>query len=211
MKVTKYGHACLLVEEANAHLLIDPGTFSKGFEGLTGLSAILYTHKHGDHYDPKALKALLESNPDVRVIADEGTAELLKTENIECEIIHERDVLDVAGVKVDGIGSDHAVMHPDRPIDPNVGYLIADRLFHAGDNYIVPAKPVEILAFAIMAPWAKASETIDYVRAVEPKIAIPIHDALIGSSVTMYTSMVDGMTHEGIKVVTIADGESAEF
>ncbi|NUO91104.1 MAG: MBL fold metallo-hydrolase, partial [Dermatophilaceae bacterium] len=44
MRVTHLGHACLLVEIAGRRLLIDPGTFSTGFEQLTELDAILVTH-----------------------------------------------------------------------------------------------------------------------------------------------------------------------
>jgi hypothetical protein len=37
MKITKYGHACLLVEEGGARFLLDPGSYSSGFEGLADL------------------------------------------------------------------------------------------------------------------------------------------------------------------------------
>ncbi len=145
----------------------------------------------------------------MRVLADEGTAAEIG-ESAKLELVHAGDELDVAGVSIKGIGSDHAVMHPDQPLDPNVGYIIAGRLFHAGDNYMVPAEPVEILAFASVAPWAKVSETVDYVRAVAPKIALPIHDA-ITTAPDMYVQMIDGMTAADIKIQTITDGESAEF
>ena len=209
MKITKFGHACLLVEEGSAKLLIDPGTFSEGFEGLTDVSAVLYTHKHPDHFYADALAKLLETNPDMRVLADEGTAAEIGTSD-KVEVVHDGDELDIAGVSVKGIGSDHAVMHPDQPVDTNVGYLIAGRLFHAGDNYVVPGEPVEILAFASVAPWAKVSETVDYVRAVAPRIALPIHDA-ITTAPDMYAQMIDGMTAADIKLQTIKDGVSVEF
>ena len=41
VRLTRYGHSCLLVESAGARILVDPGGFSHGFEELTGLDAVL--------------------------------------------------------------------------------------------------------------------------------------------------------------------------
>ena len=38
MDITHLGHSCLLVESAGTRVLLDPGTFSHGFEELTGLA-----------------------------------------------------------------------------------------------------------------------------------------------------------------------------
>ena len=39
MEVTHFGHSCVLLDTGAARLLIDPGGFSKDFEGVTGLAA----------------------------------------------------------------------------------------------------------------------------------------------------------------------------
>ena len=44
MRLTHFGHSCLLVELLGSRILFDPGNFSSGFESLTGLDAILVTH-----------------------------------------------------------------------------------------------------------------------------------------------------------------------
>ena len=74
MELTHFGHSCLLAEFGVARLLFDPGTFSHGFEGITGLSAILITHQHPDHADPQRLPALVEANPGAALYADPQTA-----------------------------------------------------------------------------------------------------------------------------------------
>lgn len=48
MKITKFGHCCLLIEEKGVRLLTDPGTYSDGFEHLK-VDAVLITHEHQDH------------------------------------------------------------------------------------------------------------------------------------------------------------------
>ncbi|MCA1695075.1 MAG: MBL fold metallo-hydrolase, partial [Actinobacteria bacterium] len=46
MEITHFGHSCVLLDTGSARLLIDPGTWSEGFEDLTGLDAVLITHQH---------------------------------------------------------------------------------------------------------------------------------------------------------------------
>jgi L-ascorbate metabolism protein UlaG (beta-lactamase superfamily) len=51
MKITKYGHCCLLIEERGIRILTDPGAFTANIHSsLTGIDVILYTHEHADHY-----------------------------------------------------------------------------------------------------------------------------------------------------------------
>jgi L-ascorbate metabolism protein UlaG (beta-lactamase superfamily) len=83
------------------------------------------------------------------------------------------------GVRV--VGRDHAVIHPDVPVVPNVGYLLGGRLFHPGDALTVPGQPVEVLAVPAGAPWLKVSESVDYLREVRPKVAVPVHEQVLSA------------------------------
>ena len=60
MRLTKFGHSCLLVEEGGARVLLDPGSFSEGFEELDGLTAVCLTHHHGDHLDAERVRRVLK-------------------------------------------------------------------------------------------------------------------------------------------------------
>jgi len=86
MRLTKYGHSCLLVEEGQARMLLDPGTLSGGFEELEGLTAVLFTHQHPDHLDLERLRGLLDRNPGVRVVSDQGSATRLGEAGTEVEV-----------------------------------------------------------------------------------------------------------------------------
>lgn len=185
MRLTKYAHSCVLVEDDDARVLIDPGNLTRGFDELTGLTGILITHQHADHVDVDRLGPLLEHNPDATLYADEATAGILAERDIDAHAARQGDRLDV-GVEVVVYGVDHAVIHPEIPRVPNVGYLVGGRFFHPGDSFTTPDVPVEILGLPTAAPWLKASEAIDFLRAVAPRVAIPIHEALLARPAVYY-------------------------
>jgi L-ascorbate metabolism protein UlaG (beta-lactamase superfamily) len=68
MKVTKYAHSCLLIEEEGAKVLTDLGSWNPEVPEITGLDAILITHEHADHFDVEKLNTLLSANPGAKVI-----------------------------------------------------------------------------------------------------------------------------------------------
>ena len=201
MRLQKFGHSCVLVEEGDARILLDPGTFSQGFEGLTGLTAILVTHQHPDHVDVSRLPALLTANPDASLHSDEGTAAELAEKNIDVRAVREGDVLDV-GADVRVVGRQHAQVHPDVPLVPNVCYLVAARFFHPGDSFTVPEDEVEVLALPTAAPWLKTAEAVDYLRQVRPRVAVPIHEAVLATP-RMYYGLFDRLAPEGTSVRVI--------
>ena len=73
MQLTHFGHSCVLADFGHTTVLFDPGNFSHGFEGITGLSAIVITHQHPDHVDQERLPALLDANPGAALYADPQT------------------------------------------------------------------------------------------------------------------------------------------
>jgi L-ascorbate metabolism protein UlaG (beta-lactamase superfamily) len=182
MRVTKFGHSCLLVEEGGARVLLDPGAFSEGFEELEGLTAVCVTHQHGDHLDTGRLRRLLDRNRGVRVVSDEGSAEALGEAGADVEVVHDGDELSLGGLGLRVAGRDHAVIHPDVPVVPNVGYLVGGRLFHPGDAFTEPGGAVEVLAVPAGAPWLKLGEAVDYLRRVAPRVAVPVHERVLSEN-----------------------------
>lgn len=193
MDITRYGHSCLLVEDGAARLLLDPGAFSKDFEQLRGLTAVLITHAHFDHLDVDRLRPLLEANPDAVVHCDEGSAAALG--DLPHSVVRHGDTLDL-GTSVDVLGSTHAVIHPDIPVIPNVGYLIGQRFFTPGDALTVPDAEVELLGLPTAAPWLKLSEAVDLLRHVRPRRAFPVHDAVLATPQVWY-GMFDSLSPDG--------------
>ncbi|WP_314225298.1 MBL fold metallo-hydrolase [Streptomyces zaehneri] len=179
MKITHFGHACVLVEierdSGSARLLFDPGTYATGFEDVRDLDAVLITHEHPDHLDIERLAPLLAANSGARLIVDEGSSARLAAVGLQHEIVGKGGAVTLAGVPVQVVAGDHAVIHPQLACVHNNGYLVDGRLFHPGDAFALPPQRVDVLLLPSGGPWMKVSEAIDYLRAVAPRTAIPIH------------------------------------
>lgn len=204
MKIRHLVHSCLLVEIAGRRLLIDPGGFSAeavralGPEVLAGIDAVLITHQHPDHLDRGLLEEVLDLATGAEVIAEPETAALLTEPAEDATAVpvervlplvagHLHELSALAGeapVSIRAVGGRHAVIHPDIPRVGNCGLVIGTAdgpsLGITGDS-LEPVQEfhgIDALAFAVVAPWSKMAETIDFLRAVTPRLALPVHDAV---------------------------------
>ncbi len=177
LTATKLGHSCVRVERAGTRLVIDPGVLSAP-DALDGARVALVTHQHPDHLDQARVRAALEADPDLQVYAPEGVAELLGGPRDQVHVVRPGDRFVVAGFDVEVVGEWHAIIHPDVPRVRNAGYVIDGTVLHPGDALTVPPHSVETLLLPVTAPWLKLAEVIDYVRAVAPARALPIHDGV---------------------------------
>jgi len=180
MKLTKHEHACVVLEKDGASIVIDPGSFSSGAaEIIAGADAILITHEHFDHVNEAAVNEALAARPDLRVYAPAALGGMLAAHQDQFTAVAAGDSLTVGSFAVTVHGSEHAVIHPDIPVIPNVGYLIDGSLYHPGDAYFVPEVPVSVLLLPTSGPWMKLGEAADYVRAVRPQQIVQIHEMLL--------------------------------
>lgn len=176
MKLTHLGHACLLVETDGARLLVDPGTMSS-FEGVEGLDAVLVTHQHPDHVDAARLVTLLAANPGARLVVDPDSVTAVEGLPADHVVARPGDRLTFGGTTVDVVGGLHAAVYGDVPGCTNSAYVVDEGAFvHPGDSFFVPPFEVDVLAVAIDGPWLKLAEAVDYVHAVSPRVAVPIHE-----------------------------------
>ena len=212
LKLTKYGHSCLLIEEGTDRILVDPGTFALTAAVatcLTGLTAVLITHQHGDHLDMNRLPGLLALNSDVQLFADPGSAAQLTEAGINAAAVNTGDTLDLQ-TAVEVFGDAHAIIHQDLPGITNRGYLIAGRLYLPGDSLQVPTEAVEILGVPVAAPWMALKEAIEFVRAVDPSTAIPIHEKVLANPTMPYT-LLQKLKPADTEWLDLDDGRTVEI
>lgn len=180
MKVTKYTHACLLIEQGASKILVDPGVFTKDLPKLKNLSAIFITHSHPDHINEDWLKEFQAQNPTTPIY---GPADVAKNFNsIKFQEIDESQTINIDSFSVECFITDHALIHSTIPRPQNMAILINDNLFYPGDSFYLPNKIVQTLAVPASAPWLKISEVIDYVKKIKPVTTFPTHDGILSDA-----------------------------
>ncbi|ANZ37319.1 MBL fold metallo-hydrolase [Lentzea guizhouensis] len=206
MRVVHFGHACVLLDTGTTRILIDPGSFSAGFEDLTDLDAVMITHQHADHVDAEKLPALLQANPRAQLVVDEGTAPSVENPTVA----RPGDVLKIGDTTVKVVGGQHAIIHQDIPVIPNTGYVVGDGAFyHPGDALFVPDEDVDVLGLPSGAPWMRTGEAVDFMRAVRPRVAVPIHEAVLAMPQMAYRHF-ENLKPEGTEVRPLPRGEETE-
>ena len=217
MRLTSFGHSCILVEIADQRLLFDPGTFSSGFEELRDLHAILVTHQHPDHCDPERFGPLVEANPGARVLLEPQTSEQLREQGTlrrDVETLTSGADLSLDGgshaVTVRCVGQRHAIIHADIPRIDNTGVVLQapgePSFFHPGDALDADPGQVDILGVPINAPWCAMKETVDFVRRIGAPRFVPIHDGLLASNGReLYLNQITNLGSQVIDDLEVVD------
>jgi L-ascorbate metabolism protein UlaG (beta-lactamase superfamily) len=181
MELTKHGHACVVLSDGDRRLVLDPGAYTDP-SVLQGASAVLVTHEHADHFVPDRLRQAMDADPALEVWTNASVAGQLDGLGSRVHVVGDGDTFTAAGFDVHAHGELHAVIHPEIPRIPNVGFLVEGLVFHPGDALTVPGEPVATLLLPVHAPWSKVGEIIDYVRAVDADQAYAVHDGLLNET-----------------------------
>ena len=178
MRLTKFEHAGLLLEQDGRKLFLDPGNFTSPLTDTANAVAIVITHEHPDHWTPEQLNRVLDLSPEAKIYAPEGVAKAAA--DFDITVVRPGDTVDAGPFTLRFFGGRHAVIHESIPVVDNVGVLVNEQVYYAGDSFFVPEEvEVDVLAAPAGAPWMKISETMDYVLAVKPKRAFPIHEMVL--------------------------------
>jgi L-ascorbate metabolism protein UlaG (beta-lactamase superfamily) len=198
MRITKFGHAAVRIEQDGQALVLDPGSFTEP-EAVDGVAAVLVTHEHGDHLEVERLR-----RADAPVFAGEGVAAALREQAPDLaerlQVVRAGDEFTAAGMRVSVHGEQHAQIHDDIPRIMNSGFCIEDRVFHPGDSFTPPPQPVPYLLVPVHAPWMQLAEAVDYARAYASEQAVAVHDGLLNDHGHAVTGRIMGGLLESRKV-----------
>jgi L-ascorbate metabolism protein UlaG (beta-lactamase superfamily) len=176
MKITKYEHACLILEEGSDKLIIDPGVFAKSLPSIRGVVAIVITHVHGDHLDKDLVKRIMSENPNAKIYSTQQTAEAT---DLPIDMVSGGDERTVGAFALKFNGGQHAIIDKLMPTFENVGVTVNGKFYYPGDSFTPPEGEMEVIAVPAMAPWAKISESADFMRSNKAKLYFPTHNGFL--------------------------------
>jgi L-ascorbate metabolism protein UlaG (beta-lactamase superfamily) len=178
MRLTKYTHACVTLEQQDTRIVLDPGMWAEA-EAFEGVSAALITHEHGDHFDLESLREWTARDSAAVIYGpDSVTAQLTELGDRVITVGPNED-LAIGAFSIRTVGGLHAEIIDGLPGCPNVGYVVNKDVYHPGDSFFVPTESVRTALVPTSGPWLKLSESIEFIRALTPVLAFSIHDALL--------------------------------
>lgn len=204
MKVTKYPQSCLVVDNGDGRVLIDPGNLALDaytLDDFGPLDAVLYTHRHADHFDERHVGALIDrglalfANADVAALIGDAASEVADGETFT-----------VAGFDVTPRDLPHATMVDGSAGPPNTGYLIDGRFFHPGDGTRLDGLRVDHLAVPIVGPSVSFRDAYRFTEEVGARIVIPVHYDTFLADPEQFAGFCDIA-----EVVVLGHGETAEL
>jgi len=211
MKITKFGHCCLLIEENGLRVLTDPGSYTEKQNEIKNIDVVLITHEHQDHFHVDSVKKILVNNPQAKIITNSAVNALLSKEGIDSVVVEDGQSLEEKGIVFSGHGKEHAIIYKKWNSVENTGYFIGERLFYPGDAFYNPNKPVEILALPVAGPWCKISEAIEYALEIKPKICFPVHDGGLKSPGVAHRAPSTILPEHNIKFLPLEIDKETEF
>ncbi len=182
LKVRFIGHGTLMFAFKDKVIHVDPVSGLADYTEMPKADIILITHEHGDHLDPKAIKAIQKEQ--TKLVMTRACAE-----KIDGGIImNNTDVRTIEGLKIEAVPA-YNIVHkrsngqPYHPKGRGNGYVITfgdKRVYIAGDTENTPEmkelKRINIAFLPMNLPYTMTPQmAADAAKAFKPKILCPYH------------------------------------
>ncbi len=196
MKITKYQHACIVIEKDGTTVVIDPGAFSHDFIMPKQVDAIIITHEHPDHFDEALVRHIFQTNPKATLFAHESISGRFTEYSTVAAKVGEPYTVGTLSLRF--FGGQHASIADTVPVPPNLGVLIDEHFYYPGDSFAIPeGVQVKELALPAAAPWLKISEAMEFLAAIKPQLAFPTHDGILSADGKSIVDRMLGATASG--------------
>lgn len=212
MKLTKFGHACVILEDQGQKLIIDPGKYSPDLGDYSNVAGIVITHVHSDHFDPNNITKILTESPGAQIWSTAEVAEKMPDPPVTA--VTGGGTGAAGPFSLHFYGGQHAEIHQSLPRHQNVGVLVNDSFYYPGDSFSVPEDAtIKTLALPLSAPWLKLAEAIDFVQIIKPQVCIPTHNAVLSDIGTGIFHSIIGPACEsqGCAFTWLQPGESMQI
>lgn len=207
MRFTKYPQSCAVIEGSDGRVLVDPGNFAMdagGFDVFGSIDAVLFTHRHPDHLDDRALDAIADR--DIAVYGNADVADRIGDRVGKVAVVTAGQPFTAAGFTIEPHDMPHVVMVDGSAGPPNTGFVFDGRLLHPGDSLHVDRLRIDAFALPIAGPSVSFRDAYVAAEATGTRTAIPIHyDGFIADPKMFahYCTITD--------VVILAPGETADI
>jgi len=212
MKITKFVHSCLLVEDSPAgggkRVLIDPGIYSYqaralNLDSLGSLAYLLITHEHADHFHLPFVKEIVAKFPDVKIVTDASVVEILNKAGVS------------ATSNNDDVVKNRPASHEPifgGPAPTNALFEVFGSLTHPGDSFHFELL-TPLLALPVQAPWGSTTEAVNLALKLKPKVIVPIHDWHWNEEgrKSMYSRLESFFAENGISFKPLETGQAVEI
>lgn len=211
MKITKYGHACLLLDTEKTRLIIDPGSFTTLPNNLKPIDYIIVTEEHFDHFSEENIDLIAKQNPDVQIFTTNTVKDSLNIKNLDVVSVSGEQTFSLAGLSVTLRERDHAVVHQKSPCK-SLTVTIDNTFYYPSDTYEITDERFKVLALPTSGPWFKVTESIDFANKIDAHTIISTHDSLNSKAGNDATNrFITGHIDSSREFVHLADGKSIEF
>lgn len=215
MKITKFVHSCLLVEQSSRAIIVDPGNYSwqSGLVDeakLIGIDAVVITHGHPDHMYQEFVEAINKQSPDAVWYGPKDVVAQLADWNISANT-------QSSDSDVEFIESAHADLSPWFPSQPDhTSYLLFGDVLIGGDcHMLTDGRSAKIFAGAVNGgPWGGVVSFAKMVEGMQnrPKNVVPLHDWHWNDAAreAIYERLPEVMSQLGVAFTALESGVTEE-
>lgn len=210
LKLTKFAHSCVLVENENEAVLFDPGMFSwnsglVNVAELPRLAAVVITHQHPDHFSEPFVRALLADQPDIQWIAPPDIHQTLQSYGVT-------KFTDQSVPNIEVVVGQHAFLGSFGGPAQNLTVHFARQVTALGDSH--EERPVKDIVFLpVDAPWGSSVGALDLALKLKPKYVLPVHDWMWKDEwrALWYGRFKEALAPLGVTFLEPVDGQPIEI